>query len=203
MTSTPAPATADSHPAAGAAASRAATASAEASTRALAEASSTATRGPGTRGLARHHTGDMPPRRDGWLSPIELDERDEPLTTAQRTPKVAVAAAQPIRFARARRASDRGLLAMTLKSYLELLDWTGRQLRAGSHGVFPSGLASILDRFQVSAESWLETIARFGRRFHRAVGLADHLRVEVQRLGQTRLHGLHWSQAAFGTSVRS
>src|SRR5271157_2270463 len=41
---------------------------------------------------------------------------------------------------RSRRASDRGLLPMTLESYLTLLDWTGRQLRAGTHGVIPPAL---------------------------------------------------------------
>ena len=48
-----------------------------------------------------------------------------------------------------------GLLPLTLQSYLELLDWTGRELRAGTHGVIPQSLESILDRLQVSAESWL------------------------------------------------
>ncbi len=65
-----------------------------------------------------------PPRRDGWLSPIELDERAEPLTTAAR---VVAAATKQVNSGRSRRASDRGLLPMTLQSYLELLDWTGRQ----------------------------------------------------------------------------
>ena len=86
---------------------------------------------------------------------------------------------------------------MTLESYLTLLHWTGRQLRAGTHGVIPPALGSILVRLQVSAESWLETVARFGRQFHRAVGLADHLKVEAERLGVNWLHGLRWSQAAF------
>jgi hypothetical protein len=90
------------------------------------------------------------------LSPIELDERAEPLTTAMATLQAAVAATKQVGSRRrARRASDRGLLTMTLQSYLELLDWTGRQLRAGTHGVIPQGLESILDRLQVSAESWL------------------------------------------------
>ena len=66
---------------------------------------------------------------------------------------------------------------------MTLLDWTGCQLQGGTRGVIPLALASILDRLQVSAESWLETIARFGRQFHRAVGLSDHLKVEARRLG--------------------
>ncbi len=63
-------------------------------------------------------------------------------------------------------------------------------------GVY-QGLESILDRLQVSAESWLETVAQFGRRFHRAVGLADHLKAEAQRLGVNWLQGLRSSQVAF------
>jgi len=118
-------------------------------------------------------------------------------------PQTPAAATKRFGSSRSRRASDRGLLPMTLESYLSLLDWTGRQLRAGTSGVIPPGLASILDRLQVSAESWLETVARFGRRFHRAVGLADHLQAEAQRLGVAWLHGLRWSQAAFAPPLRS
>ncbi len=88
---------------------------------------------------------DVPPRHDGWLSPIELNERAERLTTATPEPQVVAAATKSIGSRHPRRASDRGLLPMTLQSYLELLDWTGRQLRAGTFGVIPQGLESILD----------------------------------------------------------
>ena len=138
--------------------------------------------------------------RDGWLSPIELNERATPLLTA--LPQARAAGSQGTGSDRARRASDRGLLPMTLAKYLELIDWTGRQLRAGTKGVIPASLASILDRLQLSMENWLETVARFGHRFHHAVGLAEHLEAEAQRLGVARLHGLHWSQAAFATVPR-
>jgi hypothetical protein len=143
---------------------------------------------------------DVPSRRDGWLSPIELDERAEPLTTATPAPQVDAPSMKRIGSRRPRRASDRGLLPMTLQSYLELLDWTGRQLRAGTHGVIPQGLESILNRLQVSAKSWLETVTQFGRRFHRAVGLADHLKAEAQRLGVKWLQGVRSSQVSFAHS---
>ena len=53
------------------------------------------------------------------------------------------------------------------------------------------GSAEVIhDGFQVSAESWLETVAQFGCRFHRAVGLADHLKAEAQRLGVDWLQGV-------------
>jgi hypothetical protein len=70
---------------------------------------------------------------------------------------------------------------------------------ADEMGVY-QGLESILDRLQVSAESWLETVAQFGRRFHGAVGLADHLKAEAQRLGMKWLQGVRSSQVAFAHS---
>ena len=140
-------------------------------------------RAPGAVEHAGQHTADVALPHDGWLSPIELDERAEPLTTAMATPQAATAVTKRVGSGRARRASDRGLLPMTLESYLTLLDWTGRQLREGARGVIPPALRSILVRLQVSGKSWLETIARFGRQFHLAVGLADHLKAEAQRLG--------------------
>ncbi len=110
-----------------------------------------------------------PERRDGWLSPIELDERAQSLTTATATAaRQITAATKPAGSARSRRASDRGLLPMTQEGYLKLLDWTGRQLRAEASGVIPAALESILVRLQVSADFWLETVTRFGRRFRRS-----------------------------------
>ena len=136
-------------------------------------------------------------RPDVLPSPIELDERAEPMTTATPAPRVGAAATKRVGPGRVRRASDRGLLPMALQSYLELLDWTGCQLRAGTQGVIPQGLESMLYRLQVSAESWLVTVAKFGRRFHRAVGLPDHLKAEAQRLGVNWLQGVRLSQVAF------
>jgi len=56
------------------------------------------------------------------------------------------------------------------------------------------------DGLQVSTESWLETVAQFGHRFHRAVGLADHLKAEARRLGENWLQRVRSSQVAFAHS---
>ena len=119
----------DAGPMAAAPADPSATALVEEDSPVLAEESPAALTGSGNVELARQDTADVPLRRDGWLSPIELDERAEPLTTAMEAPQTPAAATKRFGSSRSRRASDRGLLPMTLESYLSLLDWMGRQLR--------------------------------------------------------------------------
>ena len=63
-----------------------------------------------------------------------------------------------------RRASNKGCLFMTLAQYLQLLDWTGRQLKPGKRGTIPKNAPPILDRLNLSAELWLHAVEHFGKR---------------------------------------
>jgi hypothetical protein len=40
---------------------------------------------------------------------------------------------------------------LTLAEYLQLLDWTGRQLKPGKRGAIPKNSPPILDRLNLSA----------------------------------------------------
>jgi hypothetical protein len=40
---------------------------------------------------------------------------------------------------------------LTLAEYLQLLDWTGRQLKPGKRGAIPKNAPPILDRLNLSA----------------------------------------------------
>ena len=70
-----------------------------------------------------------------------------------------------------RRASNKGCVAMSLDQYLQLLDWTGRQLRTDKRGSIPKELAPMLDRLQCSSESWLDLVKNFRKRFRVEIGL--------------------------------
>jgi hypothetical protein len=79
---------------------------------------------------------------DGWLTPIHLagDGQDYPA---------------------GQRASDEGVLSYSLDEYLQVLDWTGRQLRSDKRGAIPADLPPILDRLvESSGRLWADSCAR-------------------------------------------
>jgi hypothetical protein len=88
-------------------------------------------------------------------------------------------------------------LPRELPKYLSLLDWTGRQLRAGRRGTIPDHLAPILDRLRINGDGWLETVRDFGRWFKRAVGRADSLASAALRTGRRWYQGQRAARIAF------
>ena len=111
-------------------------------------------------------------RRDAWLSPMTIDERASAYTGAMPSQNGC-------------RASDKGFLAMSLQSYLQLLDWTGRQLRRdGKRGRIPSELEPILQRIGLSSDLWCDVVSRFGKIFQRAAGRPSSLSQAAAAQGQ-------------------
>ena len=124
---------------------------------------------------------------DLWLSPISLAAAD-----------VALDAAIPGNPFPARRASNRGFLSLALGEYLQLLDWTGRQLRSDQRGTIPDQLPPILARLKLDATRWPAVVADFPRLFRSAAGRAEHLLREAERRGRRWLHGVRHAARAFG-----
>ena len=117
---------------------------------------------------------------DQWLSPVELQEKQNSLASTSQ-----------------RRASDRGFLPLSLDQYLQLLDWTGRQLLNDKRGAIPAHLAPILERLQISIDCWADLIDSFGRWFHRAAGRPSSMAAECQRRGCSWLQGISHARQAF------
>ncbi len=108
--------------------------------------------------------------KSGWMSPIEINEKDDPVGACVD--------------AGGRRASSKGFLGVSLLRYLELLDWTGRQLAKDKVGSIPSHLAPILSRIGLDANAWCDVVNKFGRVFKRAAGTPESLAQEAIRTGQ-------------------
>jgi len=107
------------------------------------------------------------------MSPLEINENSDPTG-----PDVSPGG---------RRASSKGFLSMSLSKYLELLDWTGRQLRSGKRGTIPPDLAPILERLGLDTTGWCDLVKKFGKLFKRAAGSAESLSSEAARRGQSYL----------------
>lgn len=91
----------------------------------------------------------------------------------------------------------RGFLDIDLPSYLEILDWTGRQLVADKPGVIPGHLPPILTRLSVNPSHWLESAGHFGKLFSVVAGTERHMKEAATRMGQKWVRGVRSGKAVF------
>ncbi|MEZ0122160.1 MAG: hypothetical protein AB9Q22_10460 [Candidatus Reddybacter sp.] len=63
-----------------------------------------------------------------------------------------------------------------MSDYLELVDWTGRQLRSDKCGAIEKNSPPILSRLGIKAESWFTLSSQFEGRFGHVVGTLQHHR---------------------------
>lgn len=89
-------------------------------------------------------------------------------------------------------------LPFNLTDYIELLDWTGRQLRSDKHGVIEESLPPILERLNQNPLSWLYASSHFESKFKQFVGAAHLLKRICQSLGFERCSGLKACFDVFG-----
>jgi hypothetical protein len=109
---------------------------------------------------------------DGFLSPLEIDERRD--------------AAGPCSHAGGARASDKGFLPMTTGAYIELLDWTARQIRSDKRGSTPTTMQPIFERLGINREVWCGLVKNFGRLFYAVAGQPEQIDSRRSRDGQHR-----------------
>ena len=124
---------------------------------------------------------------DGWLCELTLAEGQ---TVAGNS--VAVGSVT------SRRASDKGLVPITLEEYLRLLDASGRIVCDEKSGFIPDHLAPILERLGVNADVWSELITEFDELFGHVVGRAEQLGDRASRAGRRWYWGRARCAEAFG-----
>jgi hypothetical protein len=111
-------------------------------------------------------------RLDEHLAPIEINERRE--ATGPRCNR------------RGCRASDKCFLPIPTAAYLELLDWTARQIRNGKRGSTPKSAKPIFERLGISGEVWCELVKEFGRLFMTDAGKPQEIDSHRSRSGGRR-----------------
>ncbi len=108
------------------------------------------------------------------------------------------------RFARMEAASEipsktlqpiaglRGLSVLGIQpaDYLQLLDWTGRQVRPDKRGAISGPPPKALMRLACGEGQWPRQVMAVGSDFHRAVGSIESLLAKARAMGQQWLQGI-------------
>ena len=81
-------------------------------------------------------------------------------------------------------------LSMPLKSYIELVEWTGKSIIHPNKASIPSHIASTLDRLNLQQNHWLKQIENYGENYTRVVGSIDKIREKAAQLKVRCLHGI-------------
>jgi REP element-mobilizing transposase RayT len=82
--------------------------------------------------------------------------------------------------------------------YVELVEWTGRQLRDGKRGMIDQKQPPILARLGISEHCWLQNCQQLETVFHQVIGPISSLQQFCQKLGQRWLHGQTACRRSFG-----
>ena len=88
-------------------------------------------------------------------------------------------------------------LPFRLTDYLELVDWTGRQIREDKRGSIDGDLPCILTRLDIDEEHWLYMTQNFESSFKTLVGAVHSLRKVCEEMGYQRMPGRASCEALF------
>ena len=80
--------------------------------------------------------------RAGWLAPIPLEPQRQAVRSKQTV----------------RRASSKGCPLLGFGDVLQLLDWTGRQIRSNKRGAMPANVEPLFERPGNSTELWVDCV---------------------------------------------
>lgn len=83
------------------------------------------------------------------------------------------------------------------QDYLELVDWTGRAIRADKRGAIPGSLPSILTRLNIHPDIYLRYMMRQENGFVHVIGRIGSLREAANTLGQAFIKGMSFAARLF------
>tara|TARA_B100000700_G_C14994583_1_gene833115 strand:- start:721 stop:1710 length:990 start_codon:yes stop_codon:yes gene_type:complete len=88
-------------------------------------------------------------------------------------------------------------LPFELKTYLQLIDWTGHSIREGKPGVIPLDAAPILERLNICSDNWLTLTTSFTRSFKNTAGKEQAITAYANNMKRKRRSSITNSLALF------
>ena len=112
---------------------------------------------------------------DSFLVPVQIiDGQDDvsPMDSQQETNEQTPVSGQrsTANRNRSRRCSNKGFTTLSTADYLQLLDWTARQIVRGKRGSTPEDAPPIFQRLDISIEAWCELVYHFRDYFCHVAG---------------------------------
>ena len=92
--------------------------------------------------------------------------------------------------------TPKGIL-FNLIDYVQLLDWTGRQIRQDKTGVISSNTSPVLNRLSISPEHWVYLCTHFESHFKGLVGSVHSLKQACKTFNRQRTPNLSSSADVF------
>ena len=79
---------------------------------------------------------------------------------------------------------------MTEARYIELVDYTGRQIRSDKRGTIKESELPALRRLGLDPDHWTGQVNGIGSAYWRVVGTADAIMAKAEAIGQTWMKGI-------------
>ena len=130
---------------------------------------------------------DLNPIRAGIADRLDRSNHTSIQTRLRRlaaSSKAATQALPPIAGIRS------ALHALSERHYIELVDWTGRELRPGKRGAIPEAAPSALHRLGIRPDRWPLQVKATGSGYWRAIGSVQSLLDQAAALGQQWMRGI-------------
>ncbi len=81
-------------------------------------------------------------------------------------------------------------LSLKLIDYIELVEWTGKNITHPDKARIPTNLSATLSRLNINQRQWLTQVKAFGSNYYRAVGALDKMFEKAKALNQQWLQGI-------------
>ena len=131
---------------------------------------------------------DLNPVRAGLASDLAASAHT---SVCRRLTDANPALAQPLRPV----AGHEVPLGLSLRAYVDLVEWTSQQVRPGKRGALARDPVGLLNRIGDRPDRWVSRVQGIGSGYWRVVGQLADLRAAAERLQQRWLKGIGMARA--------
>ena len=85
---------------------------------------------------------------------------------------------------------DNKILPMSLKSYIDLVEWTGKSIRYEKKSAMPANIISSLESLNLQQNHWLKQMENFNHHYCHVIGPVEQIRAKAKALKLRCMKGI-------------